>query len=120
MRNHLGQTAPLLRTTALLRSTSLKSLLSDPSTSRGYDVGISETTSEDEARRRQQFETAGAAIDAALRQAAEQEAAAEAARAAEAAKPFYVKKYGPLPFWAWAAGGATMLTAGFLLLRRRS
>jgi hypothetical protein len=119
MRNHLGQTAPLLRTTALLRNTPLKSLLSDPSTSRGYDVGVSETTSEEEARRRQQFETAGAAIDAALREAAAQEEAAAAAAAAEAAKPFYVRKYGSLPFWAWAVGGTALLGVGVVVIRRR-
>lgn len=124
MRNQLGQTTPLLNVgAAALRAPSLRSSLVSSlklDSGKGYDVGPSETNPEDEARRRQQFETAGAAIDAALQQAAEQEAAAAAAAAAEEAKPFYLKKYGPLPVWGWGVGGVGLLLAGALLLRGRS
>jgi hypothetical protein len=113
-----------LSTGAALRSVAsskLASSLKSPTDSgRGYDLGPSERSAEDEARRQQQFETAGSAIDAALRQEAERQAAEQAAAAAEAEKPFYLKKYGPLPVWGWGVGGASVLLVGAFFLWRRS
>ena len=84
-----------------------------------YETGASERTAEEQAQLQSRFNEAGATIDAALRQAAEQEAAEQARAQAEAATPFYLKKYGPLPLWAWATGGVAAIGVGSLLLRRR-
>lgn len=113
----LGQLIPKLNLALPAASAGLRASLTAPS--RGYEVGESSVSAESRAQQQAQFETAGAAIDAALREAAAQEEAAAAAAAAEAAKPFYVRKYGPLPFWAWAVGGTALLGVGVVVVRRR-
>ena len=104
---------------ALTKSSSAIAPLLRVATAPAYETGPSERSAEEQAQLQSRFNEAGATIDAALRQAAEQEAAEQARAQAEAATPFYLKKYGPLPLWAWATGGVAAIGVGALLLRRR-